>query len=174
MWVRVCRECGCTDADCSGCIERTGAPCWWVELDLCSAHPDPCPVGDPDCAGEVPGEWQCHDGCEPAPGPPPYEPPRVAPDRVGRQHAPHLTYRRGAGYSGGMRIEPDPSPTTVTLITVAVFAGLLLLGSIILLIVQQVTGIHHLTLLSNTWHAIAEVIRTAWSGSLRYLISLFQ
>jgi hypothetical protein len=73
-----------------------------------------------------------------------------------------------------MRIEPDPSPTTVTLITVAVFAGLLLLGSIILLIVQQVTGIHHLTLLSNTWHAIAEVIRTAWSGSLRYLISLFQ
>jgi len=57
---------------------------------------------------------------------------------------------------------------------VAVFAGLLLLGSIILLIVQQVTGIHHLTLLSNTWHAIAEAIRTAWSGSLRYLISLFQ
>jgi hypothetical protein len=63
--VRRCRECGCTDEDCSGCIERTGAPCWWVDVDLCSAHPDQCPMGDPDCAGEVAGEWQCHDGCEP-------------------------------------------------------------------------------------------------------------
>ncbi len=34
---RVCRRCGCTDADCSGCIERTGAPCHWVADDLCSA-----------------------------------------------------------------------------------------------------------------------------------------
>lgn len=32
-----CRVCGCTDADCSGCIARTGAPCSWVERDLCSA-----------------------------------------------------------------------------------------------------------------------------------------
>lgn len=33
----ICRKCGCTDLDCSGCIERTGAPCHWVEPDLCSA-----------------------------------------------------------------------------------------------------------------------------------------
>ncbi len=35
--VRACRVCGCTDADCSGCVERTGRPCHWVEKDLCSA-----------------------------------------------------------------------------------------------------------------------------------------
>ena len=34
---QVCRVCGCTDDDCSGCIERTGHPCSWVEEDLCSA-----------------------------------------------------------------------------------------------------------------------------------------
>ena len=34
---RACRVCGCTDEDCSGCIERTGEPCYWVEEDLCSA-----------------------------------------------------------------------------------------------------------------------------------------
>ena len=32
-----CRVCGCTDDDCSGCIERTGEPCSWIEADLCSA-----------------------------------------------------------------------------------------------------------------------------------------
>ena len=32
-----CRECGCTDDDCSRCVAKTGAPCWWVERDLCSA-----------------------------------------------------------------------------------------------------------------------------------------
>jgi hypothetical protein len=32
-----CRVCGCTDDDCSMCIERTGAPCSWVADDLCSA-----------------------------------------------------------------------------------------------------------------------------------------
>lgn len=37
----MCRVCGCTDDDCSGCVERTGQPCWWVEPGLCSA-----------CAGE--------------------------------------------------------------------------------------------------------------------------
>jgi len=88
--------------------------------------------------------------------------------------APHLTYRRGTGYSGGMRIEPDPSPTTVTLITVAVFAGLLTLGSIVLIVTHVATGTDYTTLLSDAWHAVAEVIRTAWSGSLRYLISLVQ
>jgi hypothetical protein len=35
--VRACRVCRCTDADCSGCIARTGEPCHWVEADLCSA-----------------------------------------------------------------------------------------------------------------------------------------
>lgn len=34
---RSCRVCGCTDADCSGCIERTGQPCHWVGPNLCSA-----------------------------------------------------------------------------------------------------------------------------------------
>ena len=33
----VCRKCGCFDSDCSGCVERTGEPCYWVEPDLCSA-----------------------------------------------------------------------------------------------------------------------------------------
>jgi hypothetical protein len=34
---RHCRECGCTDNNCTGCIVRTGEPCHWVETDLCSA-----------------------------------------------------------------------------------------------------------------------------------------
>lgn len=34
---RKCRLCGCTDADCSGCVEKTGQRCSWVALDLCSA-----------------------------------------------------------------------------------------------------------------------------------------
>lgn len=32
-----CRFCGCTEADCSQCIERTGNPCSWVASELCSA-----------------------------------------------------------------------------------------------------------------------------------------
>lgn len=34
-----CAECGCTDDDCSQCIEKTGAPCYWAndEKTLCSA-----------------------------------------------------------------------------------------------------------------------------------------
>jgi hypothetical protein len=35
--VRTCRVCGCTEADCGQCIEKTGEPCHWVEKDLCSA-----------------------------------------------------------------------------------------------------------------------------------------
>lgn len=31
-----CRVCGCTDEDCSQCIQATGMPCAWVEEDLCS------------------------------------------------------------------------------------------------------------------------------------------
>lgn len=42
--VRTCRVCGCTDADCRGCIARTGSPCHWVEADLCSA----CVPSGPD------------------------------------------------------------------------------------------------------------------------------
>ncbi len=34
--VRRCRVCGCTEDDCSGCIERTGEPCHWIAPDLCS------------------------------------------------------------------------------------------------------------------------------------------
>ena len=34
---RVCRKCGCWDQDTSGCMEKTGLPCYWVEADLCSA-----------------------------------------------------------------------------------------------------------------------------------------
>jgi hypothetical protein len=38
-----CRVCGCTDDDCSGCIERTGQACYWVATNLCSACEDePC------------------------------------------------------------------------------------------------------------------------------------
>jgi ParB/RepB/Spo0J family partition protein len=35
--VRSCRVCGCTEADCSQCIKKTGSPCHWVTSDLCSA-----------------------------------------------------------------------------------------------------------------------------------------
>lgn len=32
-----CAVCGCTDADCTGCVERTGEPCYWFRAALCSA-----------------------------------------------------------------------------------------------------------------------------------------
>lgn len=32
-----CRVCACFDEDCSGCVERTGEPCSWVDPTLCSA-----------------------------------------------------------------------------------------------------------------------------------------
>lgn len=38
--LRVCRVCGCMDADCRQCIARTGRPCFWVEGEyppLCTA-----------------------------------------------------------------------------------------------------------------------------------------
>ena len=35
--VRQCRICGCTDDNCSQCIEKTGFPCYWIDKDLCSA-----------------------------------------------------------------------------------------------------------------------------------------
>lgn len=33
---RKCRECGCTDEDCSQCVREQGRPCHWVDIDLCS------------------------------------------------------------------------------------------------------------------------------------------
>jgi hypothetical protein len=33
----VCRVCGCTDDNCTACINRTGVACYWFEPDLCSA-----------------------------------------------------------------------------------------------------------------------------------------
>jgi hypothetical protein len=38
---RTCIKCGCTDDDCTGCVERTGKQCWWVKDNLCSACVDP-------------------------------------------------------------------------------------------------------------------------------------
>ena len=32
----ICKVCGCTDGDCSQCINAQGFPCHWVEDDLCS------------------------------------------------------------------------------------------------------------------------------------------
>lgn len=37
---KVCRVCGCTDDDCSECVEVTGEPCYWTEDDLCSRCDD--------------------------------------------------------------------------------------------------------------------------------------
>lgn len=37
MKASTCRICGCTDYDCSQCIERTGEVCYWFEPNLCSA-----------------------------------------------------------------------------------------------------------------------------------------
>jgi hypothetical protein len=34
---QMCRVCGCTDDDCTDCVERTGDVCHWVADDLCSA-----------------------------------------------------------------------------------------------------------------------------------------
>jgi len=60
--VRRCRFCGCTDDDCSQCIERTGSPCWWHTEDVCSAcvptvdlMGETVPVGP--LVDEV-GEWE--------------------------------------------------------------------------------------------------------------------
>lgn len=37
--LRRCRVCGCTDDNCTQCIQRTGHPCHWIASDLCSACP---------------------------------------------------------------------------------------------------------------------------------------
>jgi hypothetical protein len=60
MSAGTCRVCGCTDQDCSRCIDRTGGRCWWVKADLCSAcEPDPIEAGGAltqDIAGKT-AEW---------------------------------------------------------------------------------------------------------------------
>ena len=43
-----CRVCGCTDDNCYCCVMHTGASCWWVALDLCSA----CD-GRTTCPGDI-------------------------------------------------------------------------------------------------------------------------
>jgi hypothetical protein len=56
--VRSCRVCGCTDDDCSKCIEATGEPCHWVGEDLCSRCAIP-PMGNK--AYKLEGnEWVYH------------------------------------------------------------------------------------------------------------------
>lgn len=45
--VRKCRLCGCTDNDCRQCIKKTGQPCHWVEIDLCSACVEKSPITSP-------------------------------------------------------------------------------------------------------------------------------
>ena len=51
--LRPCRICGCTDLNCSGCVERTGEPCYWVEPDLCSACAADAAAGVSDREGTV-------------------------------------------------------------------------------------------------------------------------
>lgn len=48
-----CRVCGCSDLNCAACIERTGAPCRWVEPDLCSACAA-APMTCADAAAQLP------------------------------------------------------------------------------------------------------------------------
>lgn len=61
-----CRVCGCTEADCTVCVERTGEPCEWVSpaQDLCSAC---LPLIETPLeqirGGDVDGEGLRHHGC---------------------------------------------------------------------------------------------------------------
>ncbi len=34
--IGTCRQCGCTDHDCTQCVQENGFPCYWAEPDLCS------------------------------------------------------------------------------------------------------------------------------------------
>jgi hypothetical protein len=53
-----CRVCGCTDDDASGCVERTGRPCHWVEPDRCGA----CAAYDRTYGAERPLSERTHEG----------------------------------------------------------------------------------------------------------------
>ncbi len=37
MSTQTCKYCGCTNIDCTQCIQRTGEPCYWAKKDICSA-----------------------------------------------------------------------------------------------------------------------------------------
>lgn len=57
--VPTCRVCGCTDNDCTQCIEATGVPCYWIEPGLCSAcsgKPYPAAVSCTFTFGDDPRE----------------------------------------------------------------------------------------------------------------------
>ncbi|MDR1351475.1 MAG: hypothetical protein LBJ59_12015 [Zoogloeaceae bacterium] len=45
MSARKCRICGCTDDDCRQCVDKTGAPCYWIEEDVCSACAPKAAIG---------------------------------------------------------------------------------------------------------------------------------
>ena len=92
-----CRKCGCTDHDCTGCVERTGRPCHWVEPDLCSACTPRFKVGDLVVAARVgnrlklPHLWTyvvCRPGGDPEemPGQPGWSP--LAPVELVELHLP--------------------------------------------------------------------------------------
>lgn len=56
-----CRSCACVEAECAGCILRTGRACAWAEPDLCSACVPPCPgpaaeEGEPEDKAPAQGE----------------------------------------------------------------------------------------------------------------------
>lgn len=69
--VQRCRICGCTDDNCSQCVEKTGEPCFWVEADLCSAcrHVmtraimDKLQCATPGCTEKHDGELVLNSGC---------------------------------------------------------------------------------------------------------------
>lgn len=77
----VCRVCGCTEANCTLCIERTGEPCSWAEPDLCSAcvgadvhtpAAKPAPRANGVAVGGDPSAWaDLIPPAEPAPSPRP-------------------------------------------------------------------------------------------------------
>lgn len=65
---RACRRCGCTENDCSTCINRTGMPCHWVERDLCSACRPSLEARVLDLhllmQARTPGEWRAVNASE--------------------------------------------------------------------------------------------------------------
>lgn len=46
-----CRICGCTDDNCTACIQAEGHACHWVERDLCSRCVVPAAMLDEDLEG---------------------------------------------------------------------------------------------------------------------------
>lgn len=54
---QACRVCGCTNEDCTECVDILGEPCDWADVDLCTR------CADDDC-GDV--TCSCHDDEPPA------------------------------------------------------------------------------------------------------------